>query len=57
MAMAQMVKPGEAKTFGELADKYYNIMLTSFRHSGCDRVDMVFDRYDNPALIKSGEQV
>ena len=29
MAMVQTVKPGGAKTFGELADKYYDIIIIS----------------------------
>ena len=56
MAMVQMVKPGGAKTFGELAEKYYDIISAPLGDNGCNRVDVVFDRYDNPSSIKAGER-
>ncbi len=57
MATIQMVKTGGAATFGELADKYWNIFLLPLNQQNCDRVDIVFDRYDQPQSIKTEERV
>ena len=56
LAMVQMVKCSGAKTFGELADEYYNIVSAPHGDSRCNRVDLVLDRYDNPKSIKAGER-
>lgn len=52
----QMVKAGGAQSFGELAEKYYQIIKAPFQQPGCSRVDVVFDRYDKPFSIKSSER-
>ena len=45
MALVQMVKSGGAKTFGEMAAKYFPIITDPLRQSNCNRVDIVFDPY------------
>ena len=57
MAIIQMVKTGGATTFGELADKYWTICTVPLNEEGCNRVDIVFDRYDKQMSIKAGERV
>jgi hypothetical protein len=57
MAIVHMLKSTGAKTFGELADKYYDTITAPFQRSGCNRVDVVFDRYDRPTSIKAAERL
>ena len=45
MALVQMVKSGDAKTFGEMAAKHFPIITDPLRQSNCNRVDIVFDQY------------
>ena len=45
MASVQMMKNGGASTFGELAEKHFNLISASFSQHGCTRVDVVFDQY------------
>ena len=45
MALVQMVKSGDAKTFGEMAAKYLPIITDALHQSNCNRVDIVFDQY------------
>ena len=56
MALVQMVKSGGAKTFGELAAKYFSIITDPLRQRDCNRVDVVFDQYWNIS-IKAGERL
>ena len=56
MALVQILKSGGASTFGELADKHFDMITAPFRQHGCNRVDVVFDRYDRVQSIKSGER-
>lgn len=57
MAVIQMVKTGGARTFGDLAKIYFNVITAPFASESCDRVDVVFDRYDKPQSIKEGERL
>ena len=57
MALIQMVKAGNATTFGELSDILFGIILNTFRKPSVKRVDVVFDRYDIEDSIKSFERV
>ena len=57
MAIVQMMKAGGAQSFGELAEKYYQYITSPFQQPGCNRVDVVFDRYDKPYSIKGNEHV
>ena len=54
MAVVQMMKSGNASTFGELANKFYAITTEPLLQNGCDRVDIVFDQYRDMS-IKSHE--
>ena len=45
MAIVQMMKAGGAQSFGELAEKYYQYITSPFQQPGCNRGDVVFDRY------------
>ena len=56
MAIVQMLKAGGAQRFGELAEKYYQYITSPFQQPGCNRVDLVFDRYDKPYSIKGNER-
>lgn len=56
MAIVQMVKAGGAQSFGEMADKYFQLIKSPFQQPGCNRVDVVFDRYDKPYSIKGNER-
>ena len=53
MALIQMVKAGNATTFGKLSDILFGIILNTFRKPSAKRVDVVFDRYDIEDSIKS----
>lgn len=57
MAVVQMVKTGGARTFGDLAKIYFNAITKPFSTDRCDRVDVVFDRYDKSQSIKEGERL
>ena len=54
MVVVQMMKSGNASTFGELANKLYAITTELLLQNGCDRVDIVFDQ-DRVMSIKSHE--
>ena len=56
MAIVQMMKAGGAQSFGDLAEKYYQYITSPFQQPGCNRVDVVFDRYDKPYSIKANER-
>jgi hypothetical protein len=55
MALIQMTTSGGAVTFGEMASKYYNQFTAPLGRNGCQRVDVVFDRYLDLS-IKAGER-
>ena len=55
MTVVQMMKDGNASTFGELANKFYAISTEPLLQNGCDRVDVVFDQYRDMS-IKSHER-
>ena len=56
MGVVQAAKSAGARTFGELASKYFNIITAPLSWNNCNRVDVVFDRYDKPVSIKCGER-
>ena len=56
MALIQSWRTAGCTAFGELAQKLFEAITTTFRQENCPRVDVVFDRYDNPYSIKGGER-
>ena len=56
MALLQSWRTAGCTTFGELAQKLFEAITTTLRQENCSRVDVVFDRYDNPYSIKGGER-
>ena len=56
MALIHMIKIARGTaTFGDLATKYYAYLASKFGRNGCNRVDVVFDRYE-AISIKSAER-
>ena len=55
MALIQMVKAAGSATFGELSQKYEDIVTSTLRRNDCTRVDLIFDQY-RPLSIKAGER-
>ena len=56
MAVVQMMKNAGSATFGELANKYFQLITAHLGNNGCNRVDVVFDRYDKEDSIKEAER-
>ena len=56
VAIVQMMKAGGTQSFGKLAEKYYQYITSPFQQPGCNRVDVIFDRYDKPCSIKGNER-
>ncbi|KAI8487179.1 hypothetical protein Bbelb_349770 [Branchiostoma belcheri] len=56
MALVQMMKTANCSTFGDLATKYLEVVCTPLKRRTCIRVDVVFDRYDQPLSIKENER-
>jgi hypothetical protein len=55
MAVIHMIKIARGTaTFGDLAAQYYAYHANKFARNGCNRVDVVFDRYESIS-IKSAE--
>ncbi|CAH3184172.1 unnamed protein product, partial [Porites lobata] len=57
MALVQTLKSAGSRTFGDPAERYFNVLFTPLRQSQCRRVDVVFDRYDVQESIKESERV
>ena len=57
MALVQKTKPTVQSTFGEYADLLLGIILKTFDIETCERIDVVFDRYDNKMSIKTSEKL
>ena len=55
MALIQMVKSSGSATFGELSQKYEDIVAITLRQNICTRVDLIFDQYRSVS-IKEGER-
>ena len=55
MAVIQMSKSTEASTFGELSEKYYNIISATLFSNNCVQVHVVFDQYWENS-IKGGKR-
>jgi hypothetical protein len=51
-----MVKTAGANTFGEMATRYFDTITSPLGHNNCNRVDVVFDRYDKQDSIKESER-
>jgi len=56
MALVQTLKSAGSRTFGDLAERYFNAIVTPLRQGQCRR-DVVFDRYDVQESIKETERV
>ena len=50
-----MVKVAGARTFAEMASHYFETVTTPLRRNNCDRVDVVFHRYDKEDSVKESE--
>lgn len=57
MALVQSLKSASSRTFEDLAERYFNVLVTPLRQGQCRRVDIVFDRYDVQESIKESERV
>lgn len=57
MALVQMTKTAGARTFGEMADRYFKKITGNLGIDNCSRVDVVFDRYDKTDSIKESERI
>ena len=57
MALVQKTKPTVQNIFGEYANLLLDIILKPFDREKCERVDVVFDRYDNKLSIKASERL
>ena len=55
MTFIEMLKSAATVTFGELSEKYSDVVITSLSRNCCTRVDLVFNQY-RPASIKAGER-
>ena len=56
MAVVQMVKSAGARTVGEMATKYFQIVISPLFKNNWNRVDVIFERYNKRDSIKSGKQ-
>ena len=52
MAVIQMMKNPGSATFGELANKYFQVITAHLGNNGRNCVDVVFDHNENEDLIK-----
>ena len=52
MAVVQMMKNAGSATFGELANKYFQVITAHLGNNGRNCVDVVFDHNENEDLIK-----
>ena len=57
MALVQKTKVTVQNTFGEYADLLLDVILKTFDIEHCERVDVVFDRYDQQFSIKTQERL
>ena len=57
MALVQKTKVTIQSTFGEYAEVLLNVILKTFDIEQCERVDVVFDRYDQQFSIKTQERL
>ena len=55
MVLVHSLKSASYRTFGDLAERYFNVLVTPLRQGQCRRVDVVFDRYDVQESIKESE--
>ena len=56
MAMVQRVRTCGVETFGKLSKRLYMVATSQLGHNGCNRVDVIFDRYDKPMPIKESDR-
>ena len=57
MALVQSLKSASSCTFGNLAERYLNVLVTPLRQGQWRGVDVVFDCYDVQESIKESERV
>ena len=57
MALVQKFKSLNKSTFGEYAESLLDTILKTFEIENCERVDIVFDRYDRKDSIKTSERL
>ena len=55
MALIQTVKSSGSAAFGELSQKYEDIVASTLHQNVCTRVDLIFDQYRSVS-IKAGER-
>jgi len=55
MALVHTLQSAGSHTFGDLAERYFNVLFTPLRQGQCRRVDVVFDRYDVQESIKESK--
>ncbi|KAL9975370.1 hypothetical protein ACROYT_G012525 [Oculina patagonica] len=56
MALLQSLKSAGCTTFGDLALKLFSVVTAALSQEHCSRIDVVFDRYDNPNSIKGEKE-
>jgi hypothetical protein len=56
MALLYSLNISHLQTFGQLAESLFGVITSYLGDNGCDRIDIVFDRYDWPQSIKEGER-
>ena len=55
MGVVQIMKNAGSATFGELANKYFQVITAHLGNNGCNRVHVVFDHKEKEDLIKEAE--
>lgn len=55
MALIQMMKTGGSTTFGDMALVYYKVITAFHEQYHCNRIDIVFDKYQEMS-IKAGQR-
>ena len=55
MAVGQIMKNIDSATFGELTNKYFQVITVHLSNNGCNCVDVVFDRNEKEDSIKEAE--
>ena len=55
MGVVQIMKNAGSATFGELANKYFQVITAHLGNNGCNCVHVVFYRKEKEDLIKEAE--
>jgi len=56
MAVVQMMKSVGSATFGENVKRYFDVITAQLGKNGCNRGDVIFDRYHKEDSIKEAER-